>query len=272
MSTHPPSQQRPLSAITMTIILLAGFILGIWLTYTPTGLLGKADAIGYAVCHRISTRSYFLGDRQLPLCARCSGMYLGVLVGLLYQIRLGRLGGMPTRKILFVLGIFLAVFTIDGINSYLHLYPNVTGLYEPQNWLRLFTGTGVGLGMSAVLMPIFNQTVWKDWNEQPLLHSWRQLAKVVLLAVIVDGAILSENMYLLYPLALLSSATVVTILTMLYTVVWILLLGKENKYQTINDLATILLAGFTTALLQIALMDLGRYILTGTWEGFPLGG
>lgn len=272
MSAHPPSRQRHFLVVTMPIVLLAGFILGIWLTYTPSGLLGKADAIGYAVCHRISTRSYFLGDRQLPLCARCSGMYLGALVGLIYQTRPGRLGRMPARKILLVLGMFLVAFAVDGINSFLHLYPNIPGLYEPKNWLRLLTGTGVGLGISAVLMPIFNQTVWKNWNESPLLYSWRQLAEIILLAVIVDLAILSENMYLLYPLALLSSATVLTILTMLYTVVWVLLLRKENEFQSINDLAGVLLAGFTTALLQIALMDLGRFILTGTWEGFPLGG
>ncbi|MEJ5202415.1 MAG: hypothetical protein WHV66_09295, partial [Anaerolineales bacterium] len=71
--------------------------------------------------------------------------------------------------------------------------------------------------------------------------------------------------------ALLSSATVLFILTMLYTVIWILLLKKENQYQTLNDLSGLLIAGFTTALLQIALMDLGRYLLTGTWKGFPIG-
>ena len=41
---------------------------------------GKADHIGYAVCHQISVRSYFFGDHQLPLCARCSGQYLGALL------------------------------------------------------------------------------------------------------------------------------------------------------------------------------------------------
>ena len=71
----------------------------IWMVETPDGLLGKADAIGYAVCHRIEARSYFLGDRPLPLCVRCSGMYIGVVVGMFYQLfRYPRRGGMLTWK------------------------------------------------------------------------------------------------------------------------------------------------------------------------------
>ena len=69
-----------------------------WLINTPVGLLGKADAVGYAVCHRIDARSFHLGERPLPLCARCSGMYLGAMLGLTYQVRTGwRKSGMPPR-------------------------------------------------------------------------------------------------------------------------------------------------------------------------------
>ncbi|MEJ5202213.1 MAG: DUF2085 domain-containing protein, partial [Anaerolineales bacterium] len=199
MNGSSPRQYRRFSTSSLVIIVLAGFVLGIWLTYTPPSLLGKADAIGYAVCHRISTRSYFLGDRQMPLCARCSGMYLGAFVALIYQIRLGRHGGMPAHKILIILGAFLLAFAVDGVNSYLHFFPNLPHIYEPHNWLRLLTGTGMGIGMSAVLLPIFNQTVWKDWVEFPLLHSWRQLGTIVLLALVIDVAILSEIVFLLYP-------------------------------------------------------------------------
>jgi hypothetical protein len=60
-----------------------------WLLETPSGLFGKLDAIGYAVCHRIPERSFHIGDYQLPLCARCSGMYLGAVTGLVFQSILG---------------------------------------------------------------------------------------------------------------------------------------------------------------------------------------
>ena len=64
-----------------------GIVLVGWLLNTPAGILGKADAIGYAVCHRIGERSFHIGGRSLSLCARCTGMYLGAMVGMVYQIR-----------------------------------------------------------------------------------------------------------------------------------------------------------------------------------------
>ena len=56
-----PLRIRPGWHKTAKIILaaLAVIVTVVWLSYTPPGLLGKADAIGYAVCHRISARSFF---------------------------------------------------------------------------------------------------------------------------------------------------------------------------------------------------------------------
>jgi uncharacterized membrane protein len=69
-----------------------------WLINTPTGLLGKADAVGYAVCHRIDVRSFHLGERPLPLCARCSGMYLAAVLNIVYQAEVAQRSGMPGRS------------------------------------------------------------------------------------------------------------------------------------------------------------------------------
>jgi len=262
--------ERPGLIKVLKILLLAvtGALIFGWLYYTPAGLLGKADAIAYAICHRIAARSFYLGDRQLPLCARCTGMYLGAMLGLLYQIRLGRRGGMPPMKIAVVLGVFFVAFGVDGVNSYLHFFPNAPSLYEPQNWLRLVTGTGLGIGMASMLLPVFNQTVWKDWSGERLLSSWRHFAAILALAALVDLAVLSENPLLEYPLALLGPVTVVVLLAMIYTIVWLMLAKRENSFLGLKELSWAFLGGFTTAMLQIAIMDYGRFLLTGTWKGF----
>jgi uncharacterized membrane protein len=259
------------SLIKGFLVALAALVLVTWLANTPAGLLGKMDAIGYAVCHRIPARSFLINDRPIPLCARCSGMYLGALLGFIYQLRLGRPGGMPSLKIFFVLGLFGLFFFVDGVNSYLHFFPNAPALYEPNNVLRLVSGTGLGIGMAAVLYPTFNQSIWKDWNSTSGLRSWKQAAALVVLALILDALILVENPLLLYPLAILSAATVVLILMMVYTIVWVMLLKRENSFHDIKDIWPVLLAGFTTAMVQIALVDLARFWLTGTWNGFSLG-
>src|SRR3990172_2315903 len=124
------AMEPPLKALTLwrypwnRIVLLAVSLLLLgWLVNTPAGLLGKADAIGYAVCHRIDLRSFYLGDRQLPLCARCNGMYLGAMLGLAYQAALGsRRGGTPPKRVLAAAAALGLAFVVDGVNSFTSFY------------------------------------------------------------------------------------------------------------------------------------------------------
>jgi len=182
----------------------------------------------------------------------------------------GRKAGMPPRRYLALFGLFLGAFALDGGNSYLHLFPGAPGLYQPQNWLRLITGTGMGLGIAVILMPVIHQTLWQQYDPEPALKSWKDLLPLVLLGGMVDLLVLNGNLLFMYPLALFSAFTVLLILTLVYTVVWTMLMKQENRFTKLQGLWVPLLAGFTTALLQLALFDAGRFWLTGTWAGFNL--
>jgi uncharacterized membrane protein len=254
------------------VLLAVGLLLLGWLLNTPPGLLGKADAVGYSVCHRIDLRSFHLGDRPLPLCARCTGMFLGAVLGLVYQAVLSpRRSGFPSWSVLFPLGFLVAAFALDGINSYLHLFPLAPSLYEPSNILRLLTGSGMGLAIAAALYPAFNSTVWKDPDPRPALTSLRRLGGLLVLVLLLDLAVLTENPLVLYPLALASAAGVLVLLTMVYSMIWLMLLRFENGITRAQQLLLPLTGGFGIALLQIALLDLARFWITGTWDGFHLG-
>jgi len=255
------------------IILLVLTVLFVWLLNTPSGLLGKADAIGYAVCHRIDTRSFHLGERQIPLCARCSGMFLGALLGLVYSAGIGwKRTGNPPKKVLFIMGVFVIAFIVDGLNSYLHLpfFTGVPTLYEPSNSLRLITGTGMGLMIAVLLYPSFNQTVWADGKPEPAIKNLKLLGLLIFLALLLDLLILTENTIVLYPLSILSALSVVLLLTMVYTMIWLIVFRSEKRRVRSGQLLIPLIAGFGVAILQIGLMDFVRYALTGTWEGFHI--
>lgn len=252
------------------LILAAVLVFGAWWLNTPAGALGKADAAGYAVCHRIASHSFSIGGRQLPLCARCSGMYLGALLGIAYLAPMGKRSGMPPLKIGTILGLFLFLFGVDGVNSYMHFFPGAPDLYQPENWLRLLTGTGVGLGIAAMLVPVFHQVFWRHSDPQPALAGWRQFLPLLGLAAALDLAILSEAPLLLYPLALLSGAAIFLILAMVYAVIWTMLFQRQNHFQRYRELWTPLLAGLLTAMLQIGAFDAFRLWLTHTWAGFSL--
>lgn len=272
-SIEPAPPVRPRSrAARILLVLLALIVLLTWLIYTPHGLLGKADAVGYAVCHRIDLRSFHLGERGLPLCSRCTGMYLGTSLAFAYLAARGRglAGRFPRRWILVVLGLLAAAFAIDGLNSYLTFFPGAPRLYAPGNALRLLTGTGLGLGLGVLVAPGFNQAVWKQVNPARSLESWADLLLLVLAALGVDLLVLTENPLILYPLALVSSLAVVLLLTIVYTMLAVLLSGRENQIAGPRHLVVPALGGFVLAMLQIAGLDVVRYVLTGTWSGFSL--
>jgi uncharacterized membrane protein len=273
-STVAGKKRGPMAARigSVGLLLPAALVVAAWLMLTPGGLLGKADAIGYAVCHRIDIRSFHLGSRALPLCARCSGMYLGALVGMGGLVGLGRLrhGRFPRPTLLAVFGLFAAAWAIDGVNSYLTLIPGAPHAYEPNNTLRLITGTLMGLTLGMLVFTGFNQNAWRDWKDEPVLRSLPEVGLLLLLGAVVVALVLTENPLVLYPLALLSAAGVLVLLGMVYGVVVLLVLRRENRAQSWGGLALPLVAGVALAILQIGLLDLARYTLTGTWGGFAL--
>jgi uncharacterized membrane protein len=253
------------------VILAFGLTITAWLLNTPSGLLGKADAIGYAVCHRIDLRSFHMGDRQVPLCARCSGMYLGAMMGLIYQGFIGRRRtGIPNWKIIVPVSIFVLSFIVDGLNSFLSFFPGAPGLYEPNNTFRLLTGTGMGLAIAVVLYPAFNATVWRMIDPRPALYNLSSFVILVMLVLSLNLLILLNNPLILYPLSIISAAGVVVLLTMVYTMILLMVFKAENRYNQFSQTVYALLGGLTVAIIQIGLLDFVRYLFTGTWEGFHL--
>ena len=255
------------------IVGVAGLVL-FWMLFAPDGILGKADAIGYAVCHRIDQRSFQIGDYQFSVCARCTGQYLGAVLGMIFLTFLRpRRIGRPPWYVIAILVLGVAGYALDGFNSFLHLLPFTERfwLYEPNNTLRLVTGTLMGLGISVMLFPAFNQTIWQKYDYRPVLAGWRDFGGLLALAGILDLLVLTENSWILYPLSLISAGGVLLLLSLVYSMVWIMIFRAENRVERASQLLYPLLAGFSVALIQILVLDALRYGLTGTWGGFPLG-
>lgn len=254
-------------------------ILAAFLSIAPPGILAKADAIGYAVCHQLDERSFHVDGHRLPLCARCSGMYLGAVLGIVYlALTQPRSAGMPPRAVIALLAFFGLAFVIDGGNSYLYLMKQTWGgrldfipnLYIPNNTLRIFTGTGVGLGLAVAVSLSFNQTIWNDWKDRPLLGNWKDVGMLTALALGMTLLVLTEWPVVLYPAIFISAGGVLLLLTMVYAMLWTMLMRQDNTYPTLRAAWLPVLAGLTITLLQITLIDLFRLWLTGTWGGFPL--
>jgi hypothetical protein len=82
---------------------------------------------------------------------------------------------------------------------------------------------------------------------------------------------LSESPAVLYPIATLSVLGLLTLLVMVFSMVWILMMRQENEFTSLKQMWMPILAGTTLAFLMISAIDLLRFQLTGTWGAFPLG-
>ena len=273
------TQPRSVSLARFLVPIAAILVFAVWFSFTPPGLLGKADAIGYAICHRIDERSFHVGDRQLPLCARCTGEFYSAAISLIFfGLFSKKQSGMPGWKLGAPLLLFFAAFGIDGSNSFLYLLKqtsggvlnNIPNLYIPNNTLRLFTGSGMGIALASILYPAFNQSAWREFSPQPALD-WKKLGVLIGIILLVDLAILTESPIVLYPIAILSVLGVLALLIIVFSMVWLMMMRQENEFTAWKQLWLPFLAGTTLAFLMISVIDLLRFRLTGTWGGFPLG-
>lgn len=273
--------QPKLVRLTKWLVPIAALLaIATFLYIAPPGILGKADAVGYAICHRISSHSFHIGERQLPVCARDTGTFTSAALTILFLAwRKPKRGGMPAKKIAFILIGFFLAWAIDGSNSYLYLikeiypgaFPKIPNIYIPSNALRLLTGIGMGMGMGSVLYAAFNQSIWKDLDMRPALENGRDFGLLVITVYIAAALILLNATPILYIAAFLSVFGVLLLLSLIFSVIWMMLMRQENSYATLNASWVNLLAGFTLALIMIIGIDLLRFHLTGTWGAFPIG-
>jgi uncharacterized membrane protein len=262
-----------------TLFLVVLGVLFVLAIYTVTDIdrlahdpaLGGLDYAGYAICHRITERSFTVAGRQLPLCARCTGMYLGVALSFIVLGLAGRFkwAQLPPAKVMGVLVGFIAFMGIDGVNSYSHFFPDFPHLYEPQNWLRLLTGMGTGLAMGVFIAPALAQTLWRDYKWRAAIAGFRELFWLIALALIVVLLVLSNQPLLLYVLGITSALGVVAILTVINTMVLLLVTRRDARSIHWREAAVPLMIGLVLAIIEIAVVSFLRYNLTGTMTGFP---
>lgn len=148
-----------------TKIVLA-FIAGL-----PTLILGAAALCTWAIaegasqqwrllfrimCHGMAERSLALFGTPMPLCARCVGIYAGMLAGILAFWAVPLLRERVMRVFALVA---VAPLAIDGLTQ-------LTGLRESTNPLRLATGAIAGMAFGLWILSAVERR--KDANS-PIL-------------------------------------------------------------------------------------------------------
>lgn len=258
------------------VAFLALLILG-WYTASNPALLATStpltvgDYISATFCHRLPSHSFTIAGRQFPLCARCSGMYLGFMVILLVLLLAGRerWAAFPRGPYVVVLVGLVGIMGVDGLNSVAASLPFGTPLYTPTNNLRMFTGLGTGLAMGAFLVPAVAQVLWRKAVWQPIIKSWPEFLALLGVTAFTGLLLLSNLSGVLYVLALASVAGVTFILAGINTIFVLVALRRDGRAERWPDVVWPLAVGLLLALGEIVLGTTLRLSLVGTITGMP---
>lgn len=106
----------------------------------------KIGNINFVLCHRIPERTFHIKGHYFPICARCTGFYIGAIILLIGFLIIG-LGNvkaiiLDANIILIALLIIVPTF-IDGTTQ-------LFGYRESNNPLRCISGIFGGIGLGVI--------------------------------------------------------------------------------------------------------------------------
>ena len=98
-------------------------------------------------CHRIPERSFYFKNKQFPVCARCTGVFIGQIIMIILMF----FNIIPS---LLVSSLLLGVMFIDWFIQY-------KGLLKSTNFRRLVTGLMGGVGIIGIYYWIIKQIIFR---------------------------------------------------------------------------------------------------------------
>jgi len=136
------------------------------------------EKIGFSVCHQLPSRSLNIGNLYLPVCARCTGIYIGFLVSavILFLMFRKKENDLPPAYITIILFLFILSTVINGVLSYF------TPLSTSNN-VRLVTGFLCGSSIMAIIYPIFTFQYYEESKDKRIFS--RPIKFIIYLAILM---------------------------------------------------------------------------------------
>jgi uncharacterized membrane protein len=223
----------------------------------PGSIAEKTHLALHGLCAQRPSHSLQLGGTTLPFDARMTGMYIGAAVTLSWLAALGRLQARraPSRSVLLMLAIFVALLALDGFNALLFDL-RAWHLYEPRNALRLATGVLGGTSLGVGLAFLFAVSIWAAGSpEQAVLERPRAIFPALGIAAVLAALALSGLSVLYAPFAVGLLLAAVGVFWTLELVLLALALDRGWTYRTVGELAPLAIMALAAAIATIAALS-----------------
>ncbi|WP_052352882.1 DUF2085 domain-containing protein [Neobacillus dielmonensis] len=192
---------------------------------------------GRAICHQIKDRSLQLSGTTLSVCARDTGIYIGIFSSLMYLhlYKRKRSITIPTIKVSFFLLLWMVPLIIDGFGSYAQLF-------NSSNSRRLLTGLCFGLVLPYFVYPLVQGKSLSQKSE-PVVTHWKDIL-IPSFTCIILGLL---TYYGALPYAFLDSLIIMTVITW-FSLCAFCLLGQIHEKRQKSYLSISLSLMFLTFL------------------------
>jgi len=103
--------------------------------------------LGSGICHQIPERSIHLWGHQMPVCARCAGIYLGAAIAAVCSLAVAS-RARAARE-------WRAILAAAAMPAAISLLYEWTSGDMPSHWLRAATGLPLGAAIAATVVSAF---------------------------------------------------------------------------------------------------------------------
>jgi uncharacterized membrane protein len=114
----------------------------------PAQIAAAMYVVGAFICHQRPERSFHVDSIQLPVCARCLGLYGGAALGVAMQLVLG--SGLPVRPRALLLAAAAPTLGMVGLE--------MAGLWQTSNAVRAAAGIWLGAAVAVAVVPSRSRT------------------------------------------------------------------------------------------------------------------
>jgi len=101
------------------------------------------------ICHQFEERSLYIGEYKLTVCARCSGIYFGFLIGVLI---IPLLKNIKIRNVKYALCFIMLPMLMDVVLDFV-------GIHDSNILTKVVTGLMFGIPSAVLIYPSFEQGI-----------------------------------------------------------------------------------------------------------------
>jgi uncharacterized membrane protein len=107
-----------------------------------------ASAIGSLICHQLPERSFFVDGRQLPVCARCTGLYASAAAGMVGWVAVKAARGW--HRISVRPRAAMVIVVSAAVPTAISYLTGLSGAWDGSNLIRALLAVPLGLAAGAV--------------------------------------------------------------------------------------------------------------------------